>query len=85
MKPFDVEWLPEAEDELAVMWLNAVDRPAVTAAQARADQLLARDPDANGRHLSEGLYAIDVLPLRLNYTINRAARKVEVSEVAYLP
>lgn len=85
MTPFDVDWLPVAEDELARIWLRAHDRQAVSAAQARADHLLARDPVGNGRHVAEGLYAIDVPPLRLTYTIDSTTRKVEVTWVWYLP
>src|SRR5438132_609954 len=60
MNPFRVEWEPAAEDELARIWLRSGDPQAVTTAQAQADQLLSRDPIQYGRHLSEGLYCIDV-------------------------
>jgi hypothetical protein len=46
---FTVEWLPDALRELASLWLQAVDRNAVTAAQEEADRLLAQDPEGNGR------------------------------------
>ena len=72
---------PGAEDELARVWLRSADRAAVTAAQARADSLLARDPLSHGRHLSEGLYALDVPPLVLTYTVDSATRTVEVTWV----
>lgn len=79
MKPFHVEWEPPAEDELARIWLRSSDPQAVTIAQARADQLLARDPLKHGRHLSEGLYCIDVPPLVLTYVINPEKQLVEVT------
>jgi hypothetical protein len=81
MNPFRVEWDPAAEDELARVWLRSNDPQAITAAQARADQLLARDPFKYGRHLSEGLYCIDVPPLVLSYTIDQAKSLVEVTWV----
>jgi hypothetical protein len=81
MNPFRVEWEPAAEDELARIWLRASAPPAVTIAQAQADQLLSRDPIKYGRHLSEGLYSIDVPPLVLTYTIDLANRLVEVTWV----
>ena len=38
MNPFSVEWLSDILQTLADIWLQAPDRQAVTAAQARADQ-----------------------------------------------
>jgi hypothetical protein len=81
MNRFRVEWGPAAEDELARIWLRSSDPSAISAAQARADQLLSRDPMRNGRHLSEGLYCIDAPPLVLTYTIDQASRLVEVAWV----
>jgi len=68
MNPFGIEWEPAAEDELARLWLGSSDPQAITIALAQAEQLLARDPIQHGRHLSEGLYAIDAPPLVLTYT-----------------
>jgi mRNA-degrading endonuclease RelE of RelBE toxin-antitoxin system len=85
MNPFRVEWEPAAEDELARIWLGSGDPLAVTIAQAYADQLLARDPIKYGRHLSEGLYRIDVVPLVLTYTIDSANRLVEVTWIRSVP
>ncbi len=81
MNPFRVEWEPAAEDELARIWLRSSDPDSVTAAQAHADQMLSRDPIKYGRHLSEGLYSMDAPPLILTYTIDTAARRVEVAWV----
>jgi plasmid stabilization system protein ParE len=81
MNPYTVEWLPQAEDELADIWLRAADRAAVTTAQAQVDRLLARDPQGNGRYLSEGLYQIDYSPLVVSYTIDDSGRRVEVTWV----
>lgn len=81
MNRYRVEWEPAAEDELARIWLRSSDPQAVTLAQAQADQLRARDPIAHGRHLSEGLYRLDMPPLVLTFTINAADRLVEVTWV----
>ena len=81
MTRFRVEWESPAEDELARLWLQPGDPQAVTVASARAEQLLARDPLKYGRHLSEGLYSIDVPPLVLTYTVDQANRLVEVTWV----
>ena len=66
MSAYDVEWLPPAENQLTNIWLGSADRPAVNAAQVIADRLLARDPHANGTHVSEGLYQINCPPLAIS-------------------
>jgi hypothetical protein len=81
MNPFRVEWEAPVEDELARIWLRSSDPQAVTTAQAEADLLLSRDPLKYGRHLSEGLYCIDVPPLVLTYTIDPVYHLVEVTWV----
>ena len=81
MNSFRVDWEPAAEDELARIWLRSNDRQAVTTAQAQADRLLGFDPLNHGRHLSEGLYCIDVPPLVVTYSVDTANRQVEVSWV----
>jgi hypothetical protein len=81
MTPYTVDWQPAAEDALTEIWIDASDRAAVTAAQARADRLLARDPANHGRHVAEGLYQIDSPPLAISYTIDEDRRLVEVTWV----
>lgn len=81
---YAVEWLPQAEDALAAIWLQTFD-PAVTAAEARINRLLSRDPHGNGEHRSEGLYRIEVTPLVVAYEIDDAARRVTVSWVWHRP
>lgn len=81
MNPWQVVWDAEAEDQLAALWLVASDRAAITDAQAAADRRLSHDPSANGRHLSEGLYALDAPPLVLTYTIDNSSKTVTVTSV----
>jgi hypothetical protein len=85
MTPFTVEWETPAEDELCRLWMQTNDPAAVTRSQAQIDQLLAHDPLGNGKHMSEGLYAIDVAPLRANYTVNAKQRHAKVSWVKVMP
>jgi hypothetical protein len=81
MSPFTVEWDPDAEIELARIWLHAGDPGAVTQAQAQINQLLARHPSGHGQPLSEGLWRIEVPPLVANYTIDDAGQHVQVTWV----
>jgi hypothetical protein len=80
-----VDWTPEALSHLTAVWLQAPDRQAVTAAQARIDALLAADPLAHGLPRSEGLHAIDVPPLRAVFEVSDADRTVTVVSVNWLP
>jgi hypothetical protein len=49
-----VNWLPDAEQELADSWLNAPDRDAVTHAAQTIDELLQRDPLKAGEFRPDG-------------------------------
>jgi hypothetical protein len=81
MKRFTVDWEPDAEDELARIWMQADDPSAVARAQVKADQLLASDPIGKGHHVSEGLYQIHVPPLVLTYSVDAAKQFVQVAWV----
>jgi len=84
MKYF-VDWTPAARAHLATIWLQASDRQAVTKAQAAVDKLLAADPLLHVQHLAEGLYAINVYPLRrAKYELADQGRAVFVVSVGQL-
>jgi mRNA-degrading endonuclease RelE of RelBE toxin-antitoxin system len=79
---YDVDWDSSARHTLAAIWIKAVNRQAVTTAQALIDRLLAADPIKNSKPLSEGLYAIDVHPLRVVFEIDESRKSVIVVSVA---
>jgi mRNA-degrading endonuclease RelE of RelBE toxin-antitoxin system len=81
---YRVGWSTSARQTLAAIWIKAANRQAVTAAQARIDRLLAADPLRNGKALSEGLYAIDVHPLRAVFEMDDSANTVKVVSVGEL-
>jgi hypothetical protein len=85
MNPYQVDWTPEALDDLAGAWLHAADRSKVNAAQDQIDDLLGRDPIGNGSHLNEGLYRVVCPPLTAFYAVDQTRRSVEVSQVCYTP
>ncbi len=45
---YAVIWLPDAEQELAALWLTSLDRALVTKAAAVLDKMLERDPQNQG-------------------------------------
>jgi hypothetical protein len=67
---YTLEWVADAEDDLADAWLQADDPQAVNAAQVHIERLLARDPIGTGQHLHEGLYQIVVKPLTVLYSVD---------------
>jgi hypothetical protein len=85
MSGWTVDWNEDAQNGLAAAYLNAANRPAVTQAQADIDRLLAANPLGHGRLLSEGLYRLDVPPLFVVYTVDQAARFVQVTGVGTIP
>jgi hypothetical protein len=82
---YSVDWDAAAEIELARIWSQAPDPAAVTAAQARIDRLLPRDPQGNDWYLAEELWQINVSPLAVSYTIDDTRRHVQVSWVRFVP
>jgi hypothetical protein len=81
---YAVDWTDDALSALAAAWMLSPNRPAVTAADAQLDRLLAADPHGNGRPLSEGLYVIDVPPLRVGFEIDDDQALVTVVSVGLL-
>ena len=79
---YSVDWSPEANVQLTAVWLeHAALRQAITAAQARIDKLLAADPLGHAGSEAEGLYGLDVAPLRALYEVSETDRWVEVVAV----
>jgi len=79
---FAVGWEPPALHEFHELWAVSPDPAAVRAAREEAERLLGADPVGAGRHLSEGLWRIEVPPLVFHYTIDPARQLVEITDVA---
>jgi hypothetical protein len=82
---YTVDWTDDALSAVAAAWVQSPDRAAVTAAEGRVDRLLAADPHGNGTVLSEGLYVIEVAPLRVLFEIDDSQALVTVTSVGLLP
>jgi hypothetical protein len=81
---FFVMLSPDAQDGLAAAWLDAPNRAAVTAPQAKIDHLLGDDPFVYGEPVSEDLYSISVPPLRALFYVNKPAKLVYVESIGVL-
>ena len=82
---YPVVWTLTATELLTDIWTGAADRQAVTDAEGRITYLLGLDPMGNGVSVSEGLYAIEVLPLRALFEMPGGRRFVRVVFVKKLP
>lgn len=69
MTRFTVVWVRDAIDQLAEIWLAASDRDSVTDAANQIDRQLAEKPLVRGEHLSEGLRAYVIPPLRVLFSV----------------
>ncbi|HEY1860686.1 MAG TPA: hypothetical protein VGG61_10050 [Gemmataceae bacterium] len=82
---FTVDWTEETLDSLTAIWLRTPNRQAVTAAQTTIDRRLAADPVGCGIPISEGLFAFEAPPLRVQFEVNAAERRVTIVSVRELP
>jgi len=85
MSRYTVVSVPEAENELASIWLDDMDREQVSAAANAADHLLADNPLQDSVYLSEQLRRRDIPPLRFYFEVREEDRVVVISNVTRLP
>jgi plasmid stabilization system protein ParE len=78
---YTVLWSPDAEGDLASIWLAATDRADVTAAGDRIDVLLREDAHLQGESRHGRLRILFVLPLAVDFEVledDRIARVLTV-------
>lgn len=80
---YTVTWHPAAEQELAAIWLGALDRHAVTHAANTIDQVLATEPQQVGEEFYGDRLLVE-LPLSVTYTIIEPDRVVQILQVWHL-
>lgn len=78
---FELHWEDDALGVLADLWLTAHDKMEITKTQAEIDRRLTVSPFQFGTELSEGIYVIEVLPLRVLFEISESNRLVNVVAV----
>jgi hypothetical protein len=81
MKSYTVAYLDGALEKLASIWENATDRSVIAQAADTADNILASSPLRHAVPLSEGLWRLDVDPLRIYFTLQEEDRLVQVGDV----
>ena len=76
-----VVWLPDAESELAELWLASTDRERTTLAADQIEKQLRHNPDSAGESRAAGRRILIVPPLAVIYRILFDDRIVQVSNV----
>ncbi len=78
---YTVLWSPDAENDLAAIWLDANDRTAVTAAGNQIDALLHQDAHLQGESRHGRLRILFIPPLAIDFEVihdDRIARVLTV-------
>ena len=78
MKQFTVVWYNDAQNDLADLWMSAVDPGAVARSADEIDRQLARDPKSVTEANHEGLCSLSVEPLVVQYSIDELDCRVTV-------
>jgi hypothetical protein len=78
---YQVDWVPQALQTLAGIWVRATDRNAVTAASHAIDQTLADDADAVGRAVFDTVREYHHPPLGVEFDVIVADAQVWVLTV----
>lgn len=78
---FTVEWLPDAEAELAGAWLAAPDRAAVTRAAHALEKDLRTRPESLGESRPDGRRLAFVPPLGVIFRVRPRDRRVRLLHV----
>jgi hypothetical protein len=78
---YTVTWTKAAVNELTNLWLNALDRSAVTRASARIEALLRSNPYAQSESRDGNKRVIFAPPLGVMFTVSDADRIVTVRAI----
>lgn len=78
---YTVAWLEGAQDQLAQIWVDAMDQQAIATASDTIDVELAANPENKGVPVAEGLKSFVVPPLRVLFNFSEPDRIVEVASV----
>ncbi len=81
---FTVVWEPQAYEDLAAVWLNAVDREKIVFLAESIDLELTVDPFWKSTELSEGLRALNLPPLKILFSVNVEDRLVDIERIIRL-
>ncbi|MEX2092515.1 MAG: hypothetical protein WD971_07545 [Pirellulales bacterium] len=81
---FTVVWHEDAQNQLADIWIRAVDRNAVSQAADAVDAYLATDASVKGIVVEGNLCELAVPPLRVLFGVSEPDRLVKIVDVESL-
>lgn len=82
MTTYAVVWTPQAEDELAAIWVAAADRQAVTDATHRLEQQLAQNPLGTGESRDSSVHRVKMVPpIGIDFDVIEDDKRVLVQAV----
>jgi mRNA-degrading endonuclease RelE of RelBE toxin-antitoxin system len=81
MTRYTVTWHPEAEDELAELWISAEDQDQITAAVQAIDTALRSDASAKREAVAENLRAFHAPPLRVLFVARESDCVVQIEMI----
>jgi plasmid stabilization system protein ParE len=75
---YAVVWSPDAENDLAAIWVDATDRAAVTAAGDELDVILREDAHLKGESRHGRVRILFLAPLAIEFEVRRDDRIARV-------
>lgn len=75
---YTVIWTDTAEQNLAELWMAALDRNAMNSAANIVDQLLAEDPETRGEARFDTVHSLVIVPLGVDFEI------IELDRIVYV-
>jgi len=81
MSRYTVTWHPDAESDLAELWMAAPDRREITSAVKAVDAALSTDAEVKGASVAEGLRSFNAPPIRVLFVVRADDRTAEVQLV----
>jgi hypothetical protein len=82
---FTVVTSPVADHQLAKIWLDAIDRQAVTDAFDRIERLLKHNASQQGKEHPSGWRGLILPPLAVTFRVSEEDRLVRIMSVYYRP
>jgi plasmid stabilization system protein ParE len=78
---YDVIWLPDAEQELATIWMQAGDKSAITRSANQIDAALRRNAANEGESRPGNRRILFAFPLGVIFRVLPDNRTVQVSRI----
>lgn len=81
---YTVTWRKEAETQLTVLYLRALNKSAIAGYSDQIDRILGRDPLDQGESRNENTRLAFFRPLAVRYAVNDEAKVVTVIAIKWV-